>query len=104
MQEQPEQFKELVSKLVLLIPGIVIGIATKLSKLNKDRKLTWRDGIYYTCVAFSTGIVVYFILINTGNVKWTLPAMLICGRFGDEILVFIWRWIKAAIQTLLKKS
>ncbi len=103
MQEQPEQFKELISKFVALIPGIFIGVATKLSKLNKDKALTLRAAIYYTLVAFSTGIVVYYILIHFGYSAWVVPAMLLCGRFGDEVLAFLWKWIKASIQTIVKK-
>jgi hypothetical protein len=101
MQENQE-IRDLIYKLAIYIPGVILGLAAKLSRINRDKKLTIREAIFQTAVAFSTAWIVWFILQYFGYQKLAAPAAVICGRFGDEIMIFIWKYIKISIANVLK--
>ncbi len=102
MQEAHDELRQLIYKLLIYVPGVILGLSAKLSKINKSRKLTWKEAIYQTALAFSTAWFVWFTLEYTGHNNWAAPAAVICGRFGDEILVFIWRYIKSSLENINK--
>lgn len=102
MQEPTESVREWLAKVLLLLPGIVIGLSAKLSKINRDRKLTFAVGFFEASTAFMAVYVTYHALTITGNEKYILPAACICARYGDEIVRFIWIWTSNTITTILK--
>jgi len=99
-----ENWKETLGKLSILVPGVVLGLSVKLSKLNKDNKLTWGNGIYHSCVALGTAYVMYYILNYVGYKDLAPPAAFVCSRFGDELLIFLWKWVITTLQTFLKQT
>lgn len=101
MQEGTNELKELLYKAAIFIPGVVLGLSAKLSKLNRSKRLTIREAIFQTTVAYSTACIVYFILKATNRQEWTVPAMVICGRFGDEIMMWIWKYLRISIEVFL---
>lgn len=102
MQEGTDEFKELIYKIAIYVPGVIIGLAAKLSRINRSKKLTMKEALFQTAVAFSTAWVVWFLLEYWGFTKLSAPAAVICGRFGDEIMIFIWGYIRLSIKNLLK--
>ena len=102
MQEKSEGVIETLYKMIALAPGVILGLSAKLSKLNRDRKLNLREGIYHATVALSSASVIYFVLKHYHYESWAWPAGVICGRYGDEMIIFIWRWTKITVQTFLK--
>lgn len=101
MQEGQNEFKELIYKAAIFFPGVVLGLSAKLSKLNRNKKLTIREAIFQTAVAFSTAYVVWFILNILGLDEWKAPAMVLCGRFGDEIMIWLWKYARISIEVFL---
>lgn len=102
MQEGNEEFKELIYKLAIYVPGVILGLAAKLSRINRGKKLTVKEALFQTAVAFSTAWVVWFMLEYFGYQRLSAPAAVVCGRFGDEIMIFIWKYIKLSIENILK--
>lgn len=102
MQEGHEEFKELIYKLAIYVPGVILGLAAKLSRINRGKKLTVREALFQTAVAFSTAWVVWFLLEYFGYQRLSAPAAVVCGRFGDEIMIFIWKYIKLSIENVVK--
>lgn len=102
MQEGNEEFKELIYKLGIYVPGVILGLAAKLSRINRGKKLTVKEALFQTAVAFSTAWVVWFMLEYFGYQRLSAPAAVVCGRFGDEIMIFIWKYIKLSIENVVK--
>jgi hypothetical protein len=102
MQEGTDEFKELIYKIAIYVPGVIIGLAAKLSRINRNKKLTMREALFQTAVAFSTAWVVWFLLEYAGYSKLSAPAAVVCGRFGDEIMIFIWKYIKMSLENITK--
>lgn len=102
MQEGKEEFTELIYKIAIYIPGVILGLVAKLSRINRSKKLTVREAIYQTALAFSTAWVVWFLFEYWGYQKLSAPAAVVCGRFGDEIMIFIWKYIKMSIDNFTK--
>ena len=102
MQEGHEEFKELIYKLAIYVPGVILGLAAKLSRINRGKKLTVREALFQTAVAFSTAWIVWFLLEYFGYQRLSAPAAVVCGRFGDEIMIFIWKYIKLSIENVVK--
>jgi len=102
MQEGHEEFKELIYKLAIYVPGVFLGLAAKLSRINRGRKLTMKEALFQTAVAFSTAWTVWFILEYLGYQRLSAPAAVVCGRFGDEIMMFIWKYVKLSIENISK--
>jgi hypothetical protein len=102
MQEGHEEFKELIYKLAIYVPGVILGLAAKLSRINRGKKLTVREALFQTAVAFSTAWVVWFLLEYFGYQRLSAPAAVVCGRFGDEIMIFVWKYIKLSIENVVK--
>lgn len=102
MQEGHEEFKEVIYKLAIYVPGVILGLAAKLSRINRGRKLTAKEAFFQTAVAFSTAWIVWFLLEYLGYQRLSAPAAVVCGRFGDEIMIFIWKYIKLSVENLLK--
>lgn len=107
MQELPEGWRETAYKLIIFIPGVILGLSAKLAKINRDTGLTWKEFTYQALLAFSSAWLLWFILTLLGyddNIKY--PAAVVCGRWGDELMKFIWRLVrnaaKDAITSLLK--
>lgn len=101
MQENQE-LKDVIYKLAIYVPGVILGLTAKLSRINRDKKLTIREAIFQTAVAFSTAWIVWFILQYAGYEKLAAPAAVVCGRFGDEIMIWIWKYIRNSIENILK--
>jgi hypothetical protein len=102
MQEGHEEFKELIYKLAVYVPGVILGLAAKLSRINRGKKLTVKEALFQTAVAFSTAWIVWFLLEYFGYQRLSAPAAVVCGRFGDEIMIFIWKYIRLSIENVLK--
>lgn len=102
MQEANEDIRDLLYKMAVYIPGVILGLSAKLSRLNRERKLTWREGIFQTAVAFSSAWVIWFALEYLGYQKLSAPAAVVCGRFGDEIMIWVWKYTKLMISSTLK--
>lgn len=103
MQEKTEGLAELLYKLIIYVPGIILGLSAKLTRINRDGKLTWREGIFQTSVAFSAAYIILSVLEYKGvNMKIACAAAVVCGRFGDEILIWVWKYIKLMAQSIQK--
>lgn len=106
MPQIEEGFKDVVYKLAIYIPGVILGLAAKLSKIRKHRKLTWREGIFQTTVAFSSAWLVYWALAKWWHVdvETAAVASVVCGRFGDEIInwvgAYLKRWAKLTLESI----
>jgi hypothetical protein len=101
MQENHEELKELIYKIAVYVPGVILGLAAKLSRINRGKRLTVKEALFQTTVAFSTAWVVWFLLEYFGYQKLSAPAAVVCGRFGDEMMIFIWKYIKLSAQNAL---
>ena len=102
MQENHEELRELIYKMEVYVPGVILGLAAKLSRINRGKKLTVKEALFQTTVAFSTAWIVWFMLEYFGYQKLSAPAAVVCGRFGDEIMIFIWKYIRLSIENVLK--
>lgn len=104
MQENANDLKELIYKALIFVPGIIIGLSAKLSKLNRDQKLNWPEALFQTAMAISTAYIAWYILDITGHSKLKAPAMVVCGRFGDEIMLWLWRYIRLTLNSIIKSK
>lgn len=62
------------------------------------------EAIYRTCVALMTAWIAWFVFEIRGWGQWAPAAAAICGRFGDEILIWIWKIIVIAVENIIKKK
>lgn len=102
MAAEQEGLKELMYKLAIYVPGVMLGLAAKLSRINRDKKLTFREAIFQTMVAFSTAWMVWFALEYLGYPRLSAPAAVVCGRFGDEIMIWVWKYVRMIVENFLK--
>lgn len=102
MAQIEEGFKDLIYKLAIYVPGVIIGLSAKLSKINRSKKLTWKEAIFQTSVAFSAAWIAWFLL-DPHYPHLSAPASVVCGRFGDEIVMWVWNFIKKMGRTALEQ-
>ncbi|MDW0314037.1 MAG: hypothetical protein QN716_01560 [Nitrososphaeraceae archaeon] len=93
-QIEEEGFKDLIYKLAIYVPGVIIGLSAKLSKIRRHKKLTWQEALFQTTVAFSSAWIVWFILDYYGYSKLAAPASVVCGRFGDEVIIWVGSYVR----------
>lgn len=96
----PERFEPFIIKLAGFLLGLFIGLAAKLATVNKRQKLSLKEILYHSCVAFAAAWAVWHLLVYWGKPDLATGASVIVGRFADDILIIIWQGIK----TLIKKA
>lgn len=101
MAEATEETGKLVIKIGVYVVGTLIGLAAKLATINYERGLSMKAIIYHTAVAFACAWLVWFLLSHYGQENLAMPAAVVVGRFGDVLLMQIWRAIKKGISTII---
>jgi len=94
MQQIEEGFKEIAAKLVLFIPGLVIGVALKMSHISKRKKLTMKIALYEILLAMGAFWVVWWGCEHY-HVNDFVKALAVfgAGRFGDVIILYTYKAI-----------
>lgn len=93
--DNPQETKATLIKLALYLLGVSIGLGAKLATINKERDLKMKEAIAHTFVAFATAFVVWFICYyNLKEPNYAIMCAVLCGRFGDAILIMVWKLMK----------
>jgi len=101
-QQQPE-ITNFVVKGVIYVCGILLGLMAKLAYISKEKPLTMKDFFIHGTVAFACAWCVWALLEHYGYLDYANISSVIVGRYGDYILMAIWKAIKNAIETSTKK-
>lgn len=83
-----------VTKILLYMAGVTLGLGAKLAQINKDSQLTWKEVIYHSMVAFACAWCMWYGFKTIGKPELATWAAVICGRFGDSMLMSIWAAFK----------
>ena len=89
-------------KLGFYITGTLLGLGTKLAIINQQRQLTIKDFILHSFVAFACAWLVWAILAHYDHIDLANIASVIVGRYGDQILLLVWKAIKTVIVSFTK--
>lgn len=103
MEDPQEEVKATIVKIALYVGGTILGLAAKLAAVNKLGKLTWKQSAYHSLVAFACSFFVWHLLKYNDKLEIANIASVIVGRFGDLILVAVWKGIKDLITKKIKE-
>lgn len=84
--------------------GILLGLGAKLVVVNKQRRLTMRDFIYHSCIAFAAAWLVWQALDHYGQTALANLVSVIVGRFGDVILIASYNVVVDFLKALKPKD
>jgi len=97
--ENPEEVKSFLIKVGIYAAGIIAGLAVKLVDVSRKRKLTLKEFVAHSVIAFAGAILVWHVLSYYGKLDIANVVSVIVGRYGDLIIVALWRKIKDLINT-----
>lgn len=101
MPDNSTEAQSLLVKVVVYVLGVSLGLAAKLAVIHKERMLTWKDIILHTAIAFAAAWLTWFALQQYHLDGWANVSAVIVGRFGDSILIMIWKGIKKALNSFI---
>lgn len=104
MQEHGPDSSTFFWKIAIYVGGLVIGITAKLATLYEQDKLNFKKFFLHTSLALSSAWIVYFFLDSRGLSSWMPIAGPLIGRFGDYVLIAIWKMVKERIINSEKKD
>lgn len=81
-------------KILIYMSGVIIGLGAKLAMINNESRLTWKQVIYHSMVAFACAWCMWYAFQSIGRPDLATWAAVICGRFGDNVLMVIWDGFK----------
>ena len=84
-------------KVIIYFIGLVLGIASKLATLNEQKSLSWSKTFLHASVAFAAAWAMWFFLEARGMSNIAPVASVIIGRYGDNMLLAIWKNLKKLI-------
>lgn len=82
--------------------GILLGLGVKLAKMHKEKPLTKLEFILHSIVAFACAWLVWNLLEHYNRLWMANIASVIVGRYGDQILLLIWKGVKNLIVSFIK--
>lgn len=98
MSVDNQESSNFLVKAGLYIIGILLGLASKLAMLHKEKTLTVKEFVLHGAIAFSCAWAVWAILAHFGRLDLANIASVIVGRYADWILSAIWKSIRNAIN------
>ena len=96
--EISEEVKNFLIKIGGYAIGVVAGLAVKLVDVSKERKLTLKQFVTHSVIAFACAILVWNVLSYYGQLEVANVASVIVGRYRDMIIYAIWGKIKELIN------
>ena len=97
--ENPET-QSLIVKLAIYAGGVGIGLAAKLAMIREDRKLTVWEIAAHSLTAFACAWIVWNVMNHYNAQDWAKNGVsVIVGRYGDYILLAIWKAFKSTINS-----
>lgn len=97
-------FWQFVFKVGGYLLGVLIGLSAKLAQKHKENKLTWSEGILQSSLAFAAAWACWHWLEYLDQESLKLPVSVFVGRFGDNILLIIWDFLKKFFRQLLSET
>lgn len=85
-------------KLLGYVGGVLLGLAVKIAILHKEKPLTLREFITHSLIAFACAYLCWSVMTHYGIVEWANIVSVIVGRYGDLILIMIWKQVQDAIK------
>ena len=95
--EISEEIKNFLLKMSGYAIGVLAGLAAKLVDVSKKRKLTTKEFITHSLIAFACAILVWNVLSYYERLEVANVVSVIVGRYGDLIIIALWRKIKEFI-------
>lgn len=92
--EISEEVKNFLIKIGGYTIGILAGLAVKLVDVSKKKKLTLKEFVTHSVIAFACAILVWHLLAYSGRLEIANVVSVIVGRYGDLIIVGLWGKIK----------
>lgn len=96
--EITEEVKNFLIKIGGYIIGILAGLAVKLVNVSKKKKLTLKEFVTHSIIAFACAILVWNVLSYYHRLEVANVASVIVGRYGDLIIYAVWDKIKSLIN------
>jgi len=92
----PEQ-NSFLWKVGIYAIGLVLGITAKLATLADQKQLSWGKAWIHGTIALSSGWCCWWLLESKGMTEIAPVAGAVIGRYGDHMLLAIWKGFKKAI-------
>lgn len=102
-QQQPEITNFFV-KAIIYVCGIILGLMAKLAIMSKEKPLTMKDFFIHGSIALACAWLVWAILEHYGYLDMANVMSVIVGRYGDYILMAIWKSIKNSMNNSFKNN
>jgi hypothetical protein len=97
--EFTEEMKAGILKIGAYLIGVLAGLGAKLATANRKEKLTIKQFVYHSVIAFACALLVWNILSYYGELDKANVVSVIVGRYGDLIIYAIWGKIKDFIAS-----
>lgn len=99
MDNQNETAHFLV-KFGVYIGSVAFGLAARLFTINNQRKLQWKEVLMHTAVAFACAWLIWNLMDHYKAEEWAKNSVaVIVGRFGDAVLMAIWKYFKMLVNS-----
>lgn len=90
-------------KIGVYIIGVTVGLMSKLAVMHNEKPLTFTITVAHTLTAFTCAWAVWFAMDYYHAQDWFKNGIsVIVGRYGDYILIALWRTIKGLINSKTK--
>jgi hypothetical protein len=99
MADTENEVRGFFVKAGMYIFGILLGLGVKLVSIGREKKLTLREYINHSIIAFASAFLVWQILSYYGRLDVANVASVVVGRYGDAIIYTVWEKIKEAIKS-----
>ncbi len=97
------EHQSLIVKLFVYVTGVTIGLMSKLAVMHNEKPLTFTLTVMHSLTAFTCAWAVWFAMDYYHAQDWFKNGIsVIVGRYGDYILIAIWKSIKGLINSKSK--
>lgn len=86
------------TKITIYIAGALLGLASKLANLHKQKNMSKREFIARAFTAFACSWAVWQTLEYYNNLKVAAMLSVFVGRYGDEVIILIWKQLKETVN------
>lgn len=85
-------------KSAVFIFSLLIGLGAKLATINRRKALTMKEVIFHSAVAFASAWFMWWLLHYLGKQEYATPCAVICGRWGDAVIISIGDLVRKGIK------
>lgn len=91
-------------KLLIYAIGVAAGVGAKLAMMHSKKPISIKDIVINAAVAFAAAFAVYSWLSYAGKQDLAAPISVICGRYGDDVLRYMFQLSKKILKLVSEET